>query len=88
MLEAIGYIGSAGAATMWIPQAVRAWRHRHDPHALQGISGSAYAVALVFNVLLLTYGITTDAPPVVVAAAVNLVCAFAIVSIVRMARWA
>ncbi|WP_300677958.1 hypothetical protein [Nocardioides sp.] len=85
MLEAIGYVGSAGAATMWIPQAARAWQHRRDQHALGGISASAYAVAIVFNALLLTYGITTDAPPVIVAAVVNLLCACTIVTIIRVA---
>ncbi|UDY24163.1 SemiSWEET family sugar transporter [Nocardioides sp. Kera G14] len=83
MLEAVGYVGSAGAATMWLPQVVRTWRHRHDPHTLGGISFSAYAVAVLFNALLLTYGLTTDAPPVVIAAVVNLLSALAIVAIGR-----
>lgn len=83
MLEAVGYVGSAGAALMWLPQATRAWRHRHDPAVLEGISASAYVVALVFNILLLTYGLTTQAPPVVVAAVVNLACALVIVVLVR-----
>ncbi len=86
MLEAIGYVGSAGAATMWMPQVARAWRHRHDSDVLGGISFSAYGVAIVFNALLITYGATTDAAPVVLAGSVNLACALAIVGIGR--RWA
>ncbi|MFT4262927.1 MAG: hypothetical protein QM572_06080 [Nocardioides sp.] len=86
MIEAVGYVGSAGAATMWIPQALRAWRARHEAAALAGISLTAYAIAVVFNVLLVTYGATTEAPPVVLAGAVNLVCATAIVAVVLGAR--
>lgn len=86
MLEAIGYIGSAGAATMWIPQAARAWKHRNDPAALAGISLSAYAVAVLFNLLLLTYGIVSEANPVIVAGVVNLICALAIVTLIRVKR--
>ncbi len=86
MLEAIGYVGSAGAATMWLPQAARAWRHRRDADKLGGLSFTAYGVAIIFNALLLTYGVTTDAPPVIVAACVNLLCALVIVAIGR--RWA
>lgn len=81
MFEAVGYIGSAGAATMWIPQAVRTWRHRRDTVALRGVSFPAYGVALLFNALLLAYGITTDAPPVIIAASVNFACAAFIVGV-------
>lgn len=79
MIEAVGYVGSAGAATMWIPQAVRAVRHRADPDALAALSLTTYLVALGFNVLLLVYGAVEHARPVVVAGAVNLVCAAVIV---------
>ncbi|TWG98516.1 hypothetical protein L615_000300000080 [Nocardioides sp. J9] len=75
MVEAIGYVGSAGAATMWIPQAVRAVRHRADPQALAALSRTTYLVAVVFNVLLASYGLAMEARPVVLAGAVNLCCA-------------
>ncbi len=86
MIEAVGYVGSAGAATMWVPQAVRAVRHRADPEALAALSLSTYLVALAFNVLLLTYGAVEHARPVIVAGAVNLVCAAVIVTAVASGR--
>ncbi|MEZ0580315.1 hypothetical protein [Nocardioides sp. MH1] len=86
MIQVVGYLGSLGAAIMWIPQAVRAARHRHDLAALAGISTTAYASAAVFNALLLAYGWLSDAGPVVVAGAVNLTCATAIVTVLVGAR--
>lgn len=75
MIEAIGYVGSAGAATMWLPQAFRAVRHRADPEALAALSRTTYTVAIVFNILLTTYGSVEHARPVMLAGVVNLVCA-------------
>ena len=86
MIEAVGYVGSAGAATMWVPQAVKAVRHRADPDTLSAISLATYAVAMVFNVLLIAYGASRDATPVVVAGVVNLVCATVIVAVLVGAR--
>lgn len=79
MIEAIGYVGSAGAAAMWVPQAVHAVRHRHDGAAIAGISVASYSLAVVFNALLLAYGLGTHATPVVVAGVVNLLCSAVIV---------
>ena len=86
MIEVVGYVGSAGAATMWLPQAARAIRHRRDEVRLASLSLTTYAVALVFNALLLTYGLVHHAPPVVVAGMVNLVCAVVIVTILSARR--
>lgn len=81
MIEAIGYVGSAGAATMWLPQTARAIQHRHDAATLAGLSLRAYLTAVVFNALLLAYGLAMHAHPVTLAGAVNLVCATVIVSV-------
>lgn len=86
MIEVVGYVGSAGAATMWLPQAARAVRHRHDDERLASLSLATYAVALVFNSLLLTYGLVHDARPVVVAGVVNLGCAAVIVTVLGARR--
>lgn len=75
MLEAVGYVGSAGAATMWLPQAFRAVRHRGDPGVLASLSRTTYTVAIGFNILLATYGTLEHARPVVLAGVVNLLCA-------------
>jgi len=88
VIHAIGYLGSAGAAVMWMPQAWRAIRNRRDVALLNGISPLAYLTALVFNALLLTYGLVNDAGPVAVAGAINLVCAFVIVVVIARARGA
>ncbi|HWI42151.1 MAG TPA: hypothetical protein VNS81_00925 [Nocardioides sp.] len=86
MIEVIGYVGSAGAAAMWVPQAARAVRHRHDPSAIAGISVASYVLAVGFNALLLAYGLTTHATPVAVAGVVNLVCSAVIVLVATAAR--
>lgn len=86
MFEAIGYVGAAGSASMWAPQAVRVVRLRRDARALAGISASAYAIAMVFNVLLVAYGAREHAVPVVVAGAVNLGCATLIFVMLQRAR--
>jgi uncharacterized protein with PQ loop repeat len=86
MIQVVGYLGSAGAAVMWIPQAVRAVRLRRHGSALAGISPATYATAMAFNALLLTYGLLADAGPVVLAGAVNLACATVIMTVVLRAR--
>ena len=87
MIDAVGYLASVGAACMWLPQTVRAFRLRHAETALEGLSLSAYAVAVVFNTLLLTYGTVEHARPVQVAGALNLLCAAVIVGLlVRRGR--
>jgi uncharacterized protein with PQ loop repeat len=86
VIEVIGYVGSAGAAVMWLPQVVRAVRHRHDVDMLAGISALAYLTAVLFNALLLSYGWLSHAAPVVLAGAVNLGCALVIVLLLTRAR--
>ncbi|HWJ81168.1 MAG TPA: hypothetical protein VNS55_02925 [Nocardioides sp.] len=86
MIEAVGYVGSAGAALMWMPQAARALRHRRQAARLAGISASAYLWAIAFNALLLGYGLLGHAAPVVLAGSVNLACASLIVAVVLVAR--
>jgi len=81
VVQVIGFLGSLGAAAMWWPQAVRLLRRRHDPDARRGVSASTYLVALVFNALLLGYGLVHVALPVVLAAAGNLVCASVILAV-------
>lgn len=86
MFEAVGYVGAVGSASMWAPQAVRVVRLRHEVEALAGISSVAYAIAVVFNVLLIAYGSSSHAAPVVVAGALNLACASLILVLLRAAR--
>lgn len=85
-IDAVGFVGSAGAAVMWVPQALRVLRLRRSGLPLQGVSPAAYAVAVVFNVLLAWYGLTEHAVPVVVAGTVNLVCAAVIVGAIALPR--
>lgn len=85
-IEAIGFVGSAGAAVMWVPQALRVLRLRRTGMTLQGVSPAAYAVAIVFNALLVWYGLTERAVPVVVAGTVNLLCAAVIVGALALPR--
>ena len=86
MIQTIGYLGTTGAALMWVPQAVRAVRHRADIHAIAGISLTTYLLAIVFNALLLTYGLLKDATPVALAGSINLACATVIVGVVLGTR--
>jgi hypothetical protein len=79
MVQAVGYFGSAGAAVMWIPQAVRAVRLRRQTSALAGISPAAYVMAMAF-------GLLTNAGPVVLAGCVNLACATVITSVLLRSR--
>jgi hypothetical protein len=86
MIQAVGYLGSAGAAVMWIPQAARAVRGRHDAATLAALSPIAYIIAIVFNALLLVYGRAASARPVELAGAVNMTCATTIVVVLLAAR--
>ena len=86
MIELVGYLGSLGAALMWLPQTFRAVRHRRDAQVLHGISAPTYLTAIVFNALLLTYGLLQDAAPVALAGSINLACAAVITTVVLSAR--
>lgn len=86
MIDVVGYLASVGAACMWLPQTIRAFRLRHSAAALEGLSLSAYAVAVLFNALLLAYGTLEHARPVQVAGALNLACAAAIVGLLVTRR--
>lgn len=86
MIETVGYLAALGAASMWLPQAARALRHRHDPASLAALSLVTYGVAVAFNALLLGYGALQHARPVMLAGAVNLTCAAVIVAVVLGAR--
>jgi uncharacterized protein with PQ loop repeat len=86
MIDAIGYLASLGALLMWLPQGWRVIQHRHEHTALAGLSVAAYYTGMLFNALLLVYGIGTSAIPVIVAACVNLVMSSLIVTVVTRAR--
>ena len=82
MVELIGYLASLGAMSMWVPQAWRVHRHRRDAAVLAGVSVPAYATAVLFNALLLAYGVGSDAAPVALSGAVNVVMSGFIVAVV------
>jgi uncharacterized protein with PQ loop repeat len=86
VIDAIGYLASLGALLMWLPQGWRVVKRRQDEGTLEGISVSAYATGMLFNTLLLIYGIGTDAVPVAVAACVNLAMSSLIVVVVTRSR--
>ena len=88
MIELLGYLASAGAVSMWLPQAWRVLRLRHSQSALAGISLTGYSIAVVFNALLLAYGLGTHSIPVALAGGVNLVLTALIVTTVGLARQA
>lgn len=81
MIEFVGYLASAGAIAMWLPQMTRALRNRGNPAYLHAISASAYSVAIAFNALLIVYGTLSHSIPAVCAGIVNLVCAAVIVGL-------
>ena len=86
MIDAIGYLASLGALLMWLPQGWRVIHHRQEVQELAGISIAAYSTGMLFNALLLVYGIGTSGIPVIVAACVNLVMSSLIVTVVTRAR--
>lgn len=86
MVTLVGYLASLGAVSMWVPQAWRVHTHRHDAAVLAGVSVLAYGTAVVFNALLLAYGLGTASGPVAVSGAVNLVLSIFIVAVVGRGR--
>lgn len=85
-MELVGYVGSAGAALMWLPQVATAIRGRRVAGAHEGISPASFALALVFNALLVSYGALEHAAPVVLAGCINFCCAVAILVTVATGR--
>jgi uncharacterized protein with PQ loop repeat len=86
VIDAIGYLASLGALLMWLPQGWRVVSRRNGQGTLEGVSVSAYATGMLFNTLLLIYGIGTGAVPVVIAACVNLAMSSLIVVVVTRSR--
>jgi hypothetical protein len=86
VVSLVGYLAGLGAVSMWVPQAWRVHTHRGDAAVLAGVSVTAYAVAVVFNALLLAYGIGTTSAPVSLSGAVNLVLSLFIATVVARGR--
>jgi uncharacterized protein with PQ loop repeat len=86
VIDAIGYLASLGALLMWLPQGWRVVHHRHEDEVLAGVSVMAYSAGLLFNALLLVYGIGTSGIPVITAACVNLTMSSLIVIVVSRSR--
>jgi uncharacterized protein with PQ loop repeat len=85
VIDAIGYLASLGALLMWLPQG---WRilHQREVEKLEGVSVAAYGTGMLFNSLLLIYGIGTSGVPVIAAACVNLAMSSLIVAVVTRSR--
>ena len=86
MIEAIGYLASLGAMSMWFPQTWHVLRRRHDRSALAGVSIPAYTTGVAFNALLAVYGWGSHSTPVGLAGSVNLVLNAVIVAVVGRSR--
>jgi hypothetical protein len=87
VVSLVGYLAGLGAVSMWVPQAWRVHVNRHDAAVLAGISALAYAVGMLFNALLLTYGVGSRSGPVALSGGVNLVlCSFITVVVSRGRR--
>jgi len=86
VINLVGYLASLGALLMWLPQGWRVVHHRDDVGTLAGISVQAYCAGILFNALLLIYGIGTNGTPVMVAACVNLVMSSLIATVVATTR--
>jgi len=86
VIDVIGYLASLGALLMWLPQGWRVIHRRQEVKELAGISIAAYSTGMLFNALLLVYGIGTSGIPVIVAACVNLLMSSLIVTVVTRAR--
>ena len=59
--EALGVIASVIAFVLWLPQALKTWDARSDPHALAGVSLSTQVLVLANAVLWAGYGVETGA---------------------------
>jgi uncharacterized protein with PQ loop repeat len=81
VIELVGYLASAGAIAMWLPQVARTLRHRNDRAYLHAISLGGYGTGIAFNALLIAYGSMTHAIPVIAAGGVNIVCSVLIVGL-------
>lgn len=61
VVELCGVAGSAMAFVMFVPQAVRCWRFRRDPDALEGVSRAGMVLLLCNAVLWAVYGLGVGA---------------------------
>lgn len=57
----IGFFGSVTSCMMFIPDAIRVFKLRHDVHALAGVSLYAKGFAMVNSVLWITYAVLINA---------------------------
>jgi hypothetical protein len=86
VVTVVGYLASLGAVSMWLPQAWRVHVNRHDAAVLAGVSVLAYLVGMLFNALLLTYGVGSGSAPVALSGGVNLVLCGFIAAVVSRGR--
>lgn len=55
--EVAGFLASITGFLVWVPQARRVWRDRHDPVKLSGVAVQTQALSLAGNVLWGIYAI-------------------------------
>lgn len=61
LVQACGAAGSVIAFVMFVPQALRCWRMRHNPAALEGVSRAGMVMLLINAVLWGVYGLGVGA---------------------------
>lgn len=82
----VGFTASTIAFVLFLPQATKTWRLRHDPNALRGIALGTQWLVVANAVLWFLYGWLTQAFWIAAPGFVNLPLAAATIYLVKRAR--
>lgn len=84
--EVLGAGASVLAFAMFIPQALRVWRVRNDPHALLGVSVTSYAFVINNAIVWGIYAAAVNAFWVGAAGIVNLPLSLVVIGVIVRSR--
>ncbi|GGC07592.1 hypothetical protein [Cellulomonas carbonis] len=86
LTEAVGLVASLFSLVVWMPQAARVWRVRHDPVQLSGVSLLTQAMSVGGAVAWTAYAVLIDSFWVGAPSVVNGPLAIATIVVVRRSR--
>lgn len=86
LTEAVGLVASLFSLVVWMPQAARVWRVRHDPVQLSGVSLLTQAMSVGGAVAWTAYAVLIDSFWVGAPSVVNGPLAVATIVVVRRSR--
>lgn len=85
-IDFIGMLGALFALTLFLPQAIRAWRLRNNGEAMSGLSPIGFIMLFANSAVWFLYGIGLSALWIIVPNAINMPVSLFIIGLIIRSR--